>query len=82
MTVQKENYQEIPEFIRLGKRLHADVIAIRPLTNWGTYSKEKYTEISMVSYEEGKVSDKLKNILRNPLLEEEGVEYFWFKERM
>lgn len=82
MIVQKENYQEIPEFIKLGKKIHADVIAIRPLTNWGTYSDEEYQEISMISHKNNWISEELKEVMRNPLLKESEVDYTWFQKRM
>ncbi len=82
MIVQKENYQEIPEFIKLGKKVHADVIAIRPLTNWGTYSEAQYQEISMISHKDNWISDELKKVLQNPLLEESEVDYTWFQKRI
>lgn len=82
MIVQKENYEEIPAFIKMGKELHADIIAIRPLMNWGTYSEEEYRNTSMISHEKNWISDELKTVLNNPLLEEKEVDYTWFKKRM
>lgn len=82
MIVQKDNYKEIPEFIKLGKKIHADVIAIRPLMNWGTYSEQQYRDISMISHEDNWVSDDLQEVLKDPLLEEKEVDYSWFKKRM
>ncbi len=82
MVVQRENYQEIPEFIKLGKRIYADAIVLVPLLNWGTYSEEEYQANSMISHANNWISDALKEVLRNPLLEEQGVDYSWFQKRL
>lgn len=82
MTVQRDNFREIPEFIKLGKKIHADTIGILPIRNWGTYSDDEFKRISMISEKEDWVSDELKGVLRNELLKENEVEWEWFKQRM
>jgi wyosine [tRNA(Phe)-imidazoG37] synthetase (radical SAM superfamily) len=42
MVVQENNFQEMPEFVRLGRRFHVDRVIFGRLTNWGTYSEEEF----------------------------------------
>lgn len=43
-VVQKENFQQILDFVKLGKQWGADVINFQFMTNWGTLSTEAYEE--------------------------------------
>ena len=45
MVVQKLNYREMPDFVRLGKRFGADEISFQMIRNWGTYSKKDFEDI-------------------------------------
>lgn len=82
MTVQRKNYQEIPDFIKLGKSIHADTIGILPICNWGTYTVDEFAKISMKSSDEKDISEELLEILKNPLLNEKEVSWDWFRKRM
>jgi MoaA/NifB/PqqE/SkfB family radical SAM enzyme len=42
MVVQENNFVEMPEFVRLGRRYHVDRVSFGRLTNWGTYSDEEF----------------------------------------
>ena len=42
MVVQENNFQEMPDFVRLGKRLGFDVIYFSQLVNWGTFANKEY----------------------------------------
>jgi MoaA/NifB/PqqE/SkfB family radical SAM enzyme len=42
MVVQENNFAEIPEFVRLGRRFGADNVSFQQLTNWGTFSDEEF----------------------------------------
>jgi len=42
MIVQENNFLEMPEFVRLGKRLKVDTVFFNQLVNWGTYSDEEF----------------------------------------
>lgn len=46
-VIQRANYREIPEFIRLGTELGVDTIYFGHLDNWGTYAKDEYRERTM-----------------------------------
>ncbi|OPZ44628.1 MAG: Radical SAM superfamily protein [Euryarchaeota archaeon ADurb.BinA087] len=42
MVVQENNFREMPDFIRLGKRFGFDRVMFSLLQNWGTYSEKEY----------------------------------------
>lgn len=42
-VVQKENFQEMPEFVELGKRFGCDEVRFQLLMDWGTFSLEQWT---------------------------------------
>lgn len=46
-VVQKNNYQEMPLFIKLAKEFNFDSVFFERLCNWGTYSKEQFEEVSI-----------------------------------
>jgi MoaA/NifB/PqqE/SkfB family radical SAM enzyme len=42
MVVQENNFMEMPDFVRLGKRHNFDFVYFSRLLNWGTYTEEDY----------------------------------------
>jgi len=42
MVVQENNFMEMPDFIRLGKRFDFDTVYFSKLLNYGAYSEEEY----------------------------------------
>jgi hypothetical protein len=42
MVVQENNFAEMPDFVRLGKRFGVDTVYFHRLVNWGTFSPEEY----------------------------------------
>lgn len=44
MVYQRENYKEMPEFIKFGKRLGCDNVIFMRLLNWGTYDVGDYMD--------------------------------------
>jgi len=44
MLVQMNNFMEMPDFIRLGKRYNFDIVFFKKLINWGTFSEEEYRD--------------------------------------
>lgn len=44
MTVQANNYEEMPEFVRLGRLYNCDRVSFHQLLDWGSYSPEEYLE--------------------------------------
>ena len=43
MVVQENNFAEMPDFVRLGKRFNFDTIYFSRLVNWGTFTEEEFT---------------------------------------
>lgn len=79
MVVQMKNYQEVPDFIRMGIKYGADKIHISPIRNWGTYTEEEFERIKI--YQKEKVLRKeVKEILAHPLLKEKSVECVIFSD--
>jgi MoaA/NifB/PqqE/SkfB family radical SAM enzyme len=42
MVVQENNFMEMPDFVRLGKRFGFDTVYFSQLVNWGTFSEEEF----------------------------------------
>lgn len=42
MVVQENNFREMPDFVRLGRRLHFDTVYFSQLVNYGTYTEEEF----------------------------------------
>lgn len=42
MVVQANNFTEMPDFVRLGRRLKFDQVYFSQLVNWGTFSEEEF----------------------------------------
>ncbi len=42
MVVQKNNFKEMPDFVRLGKYFNFDTVYFSQLVNYGTYSEEEF----------------------------------------
>ena len=45
MVVQKLNFRQMPDFVRLGKNYAADEISFQMIRNWGTFSWEQFEDI-------------------------------------
>lgn len=58
MVVQRENYQEMPEFVRMAKKFGFDAAVFIRMQNWGTYSDVEFREISMTK-ENGELAEEL-----------------------
>ena len=42
MVVQANNFHEMADFVRMGKRFGVDYASFHAIVNWGTYSKDEY----------------------------------------
>jgi hypothetical protein len=43
MTVQANNYNEMPEFVELGRRYNCDRVTFHQMIDWGTFSASEFT---------------------------------------
>ncbi|WP_320035340.1 SPASM domain-containing protein [Halarcobacter sp.] len=66
MIVQNDNFNQMADFIKLGKKLNVDQVVFSELQNWGTFSHEEYIE-KAVHLEKNKNFLKLKKILQDPI---------------
>jgi molybdenum cofactor biosynthesis enzyme MoaA len=41
-VVQENNFQEMPAFVKLGRRVNADKVLFQRISNWGTFSAEEF----------------------------------------
>lgn len=81
MLVQRDNYNEIPEFVKLGKSINASVISFSPIFRTEAIPLEVFNFISMRDVE-GKLLPELEEVLMDPLLNEKEVWMPYFKNRM
>lgn len=81
-TVQRDNYNDLPDFVRLAKEIHADAAIIKPIYNWGTWTDAEYRDIAMFNAVNGTISDELREVLLDPILYDPVVSLKWFKERL
>ena len=42
MTVQENNYKEMPEFVELGRRHNCDRVSFHQMLDWGSFSESEY----------------------------------------
>jgi pyruvate-formate lyase-activating enzyme len=68
-VVQEQNYREIPDFIRLGRRLAVDSIWFQRLTNYGAYAESAFARADVTSPCHPKHSELL-DILRSPIMQD------------
>lgn len=71
-VVQKDNYQEMPDFVRLVKRLGFDCVDFSKIGNWGTFTDEEFKNISMFD-ENDNPKKELTEVLKDPILSDKIV---------
>jgi organic radical activating enzyme len=72
MVVQENNFREMPDFVRLGKRFNFDLIYFGQLVNWGTFSEEEFTRRA-VHFPEHPRHSEFVDLLQNEIFKEPGV---------
>lgn len=66
-VVQKNNYEEMIDFINWGVELGCDEVFFTKILNWGTYSEEEFKEISMMEEDGMSPKKELVSVLKNPV---------------
>jgi sulfatase maturation enzyme AslB (radical SAM superfamily) len=66
-VVQKLNYREIPDFVSMAKKFHADKAEFWQIRNWGTYSIEEFLDHA-VTYSNHPGYPALMDILKDPIM--------------
>lgn len=62
-VVQRKNYLEMEQFIKLGIQLGVDNVFFTKILNWGTYTEDEFDQISMMERDMQSPKAELKNIL-------------------
>ena len=69
MVVQENNFMEMPDFVRLGKRFHFDTVYFSKLVDWGTFPKEEFHNRAVHLPTHPKYSE-LVDLLKNEIFKE------------
>jgi len=70
--VQKENFLQIPDFIKLTKQFDFDTASLSMILPWGHLSREEYEEKN-IGFSEHPLHQDFLEVLRDPLLQDEVV---------
>ena len=73
MVVQNLNFEEMPDFVKLGLKYGADGITFQLLRNWGTYTESEFRQHNIAGYNHPKYNEFLA-VLRDPLLSHPAVQ--------
>ena len=76
-VVQKNNYHELPMIIEFAKKYSFDDIVIHKIRNWGSYTKEEFSEIDIFDkkHKEYKRFKKIYDRLRRTNIKGLNIEY-------
>lgn len=79
MVVQKSNYGEMVDFVRMGKKYHVDRVVFTKLLNWNMYSEEQYLDEAMLN-RDGSLRTELLQILQDDEMQDEIVRILEFSQ--
>lgn len=68
-VVQRENYLEMPLFAEWGEELGVDEVFFTKILNWGTYSEEEFSQISMMEADGITPKPELREIMQRPAMQ-------------
>ncbi len=77
MVVQRDNYKEIPDFIRWAKRLGFDCVYLSHIWNWGTFTDEEFENNISMFDKTGKMKTELAAVLEDPVCKDPIVDMRW-----
>lgn len=72
MTVQTNNYREMPEFVALGHRHHCDRVAFHQVLDWGTFKSDEFSARA-VHHPDNPEHGAFLGVLTDPRLEDDIV---------
>lgn len=67
-VVQRENYKEMIPFVEWGMELGVDEIFFTKILNWGTYTPEEFSRISMMEQDGITPKPELEQVLAHPVM--------------
>lgn len=73
MVVQRNNYKEMVDFIKMGKKYCVDRVVFTKLLNWDMYETENYLEEAMLN-KDGSLNEELRSILQMDIFKEKIVQ--------
>ncbi len=65
-VVQRENYREMIPFVQWGERLNVDEVFFTKILNWGTYTPEEFSQVSMMESDGITPKPELKDVIESP----------------
>jgi pyruvate-formate lyase-activating enzyme len=71
-VVQDHNFNEMPDFIRLGERLGVDQVFFQKITDWGTFSPEELNKRKVYEQHHPEY-EAFKDMLRDPIFKSKVV---------
>lgn len=66
-VVQRDNFREMPDFVRFGQKIHADHIAFIKLNNWGFIPEDEFVKKDVYN-PRNECHKEFVEVLKNPLL--------------
>lgn len=73
-VVQKENYNEMIDFVQWGKALNVDEVFFTKILNWGTYTSEEFEQVSMMEKDGITPKPELREVLNHPVMQSDIVD--------
>lgn len=73
-VVQKNNYQEMVDFVKWGMELGVDEVFFTKILNWSTYTEDEFKEISMMEEDGVTPKKELQVILEDPIMKNKIVD--------
>lgn len=68
-VVQRKNYREMPDFVRWGEELGCDEVFFTKILNWGTYSEEEFSGVSMMENDGVTPKPELLSVMNDPAMQ-------------
>lgn len=78
-VVQKDNYKEMKEFIKIGKENNVDKIQFTKLNNWKTFKKNEYKDKCLI-IDDKYLNYELYNYLKDSIFKDEIVDLKQFEQ--
>lgn len=69
MVVQENNFREMKDFVRLGKRMGVDTVYFHKLVNWGTFDDAEYKRRA-IHFEAHPLHRELVGTLQDPIFDD------------
>lgn len=68
-VVQKTNYRDMPDFVRIGKKIKADQAYFSLISDWGTWEVEEYNKHAIWKNDNEQFDDFME-VMKNPIFDD------------